>query len=128
MVFRNGFITVVFVYALIGVVNAATPDEKLQLSRGQRLFLQCKSCHEIADTKIIKTGPNLKGVVGRAVASYPGFSYSKSLQSLAFKWDEEQLGRWLEKPSQIAPATTMAYGLPNVADRKAVIAYLRSVQ
>jgi cytochrome c len=128
MAFSNKLIAISFLQFLIGTTNAAERDGSALVLRGQRLFLQCKSCHEITDTKIVKIGPNLKGVLGRPVASYPGFNYSKALQSLTFQWNDEELDRWLEKPTQIAPATTMAFiGLPTAADRKAVIAYLQSI-
>ncbi len=98
-------------------------------ARGKRLFLQCASCHEVGDSTIAKIGPTLKGVVGRPVASSPGYAYSDSLKAQSFTWDDASLERWLEKPTQVAPATTMAFiGLPSPDDRKAVIAYLQTLK
>jgi cytochrome c len=52
---------------------------------GEATFKKCKACHSIigADGTEIqkggKTGPNLYGVIGRAVASDPDFSYGDSI-------------------------------------------------
>ena len=41
-------------------------------------------------------------------------------------WDEKTLDLWLKKPSDVVPETAMAFaGLPDKADREAIIAYLR---
>jgi len=106
----------------------ATTDDP-SIARGKRLFLQCSSCHANAETTVVKIGPNLKGVFGRHVASQPGYAYSAALKSQSFDWDDVMLDRWLTAPNEVAPGTTMAFiGLPSVEDRKAVIAYLRTLR
>jgi len=94
--------------------------------RGKLLFLRCASCHNIDDTASPKIGPNLKGVIGRRAGSLPGYNYSGAMRSQTFTWDEATLDRWLTKPSELVPGTAMAFGgLPNKADRDAIIGYLR---
>jgi len=101
-------------------VHAAAP------MRGRLLFLKCASCHDISATASAKTGPNLRGVVGRRVASLPGYQYSTALRAQTFVWDEQHLDRWLTQPTDVVPGTAMAFsGLGSAADRQAVIAYLR---
>lgn len=96
-----------------------------QVARGQRLFLRCVACHDTVDSKLVKIGPNLKGVLGRQVASVPGFKYSKALAAQNFKWDEAKLHAWLQRPTAVAPGTSMVFeGMPAEADRKALIAYM----
>jgi cytochrome c len=105
----------------------AAPDPLV--AKGRRLFLTCASCHAVGDTTVVRMGPNLKGVVGRKVAAFPGYAYSASLKAQSFDWDEERLDRWLQKPTQVAPDTTMAFiGLPAADDRRAVIAYLKTLR
>jgi cytochrome c len=108
--------------------NAQTaPDPSV--ARGKRLFLQCASCHEVADSGVVKIGPNLKGIYGRHVASQPGYGYSAALKGQSFDWDDAALDRWLQSPNQVAPGTAMAFiGLPSADDRQAVIAYLRTLK
>jgi len=103
-----------------GVSVAASP------ARGKLLFLRCASCHDISSSPSPKIGPNLKGVFGRKVASLNGYPYSPALKAQSFVWNEQMLDRWLEKPSDVAPGTAMAFaGLPEKADRDAIIAFLR---
>jgi len=95
-------------------------------ARGKLLFLRCASCHNISSSQSPKIGPNLQGVYGRKVASLKGYAYSTALQAQTFIWNDETLNRWLEKPSAVAPGTAMAFaGIPEKADREAIIAYLR---
>lgn len=121
--------------SFVGLALAATAactqaqpvDEAALVTRGQRLFLRCASCHDASGSAIAKMGPELKGVIGRPVASFPGYGYSASLSALKFTWDEDHLNAWLEKPTAIAAGTTMAFeGMPAAADRAAVIAFLRA--
>ena len=113
--------------ALATCAAAARSGEVAEAAHGKRLFLRCASCHDIVGADIVKNGPSLKGVLGRKVASFPGYAYSASLSGLSFTWDEAHLDAWLEKPTSVAPGTTMAFeGMSSAADRKALIAYLRA--
>jgi cytochrome c len=94
-------------------------------TRGKLLFLRCASCHDISDQPSPKIGPNLKGVLGRKAGSLPGYAYSPAMKAQSFVWDEAALDRWLSSPSDVVPGTAMAFGgMPDKADRDAVIAYL----
>lgn len=114
--------------ALSSGCAAQVPSAEPALAaRGQRLFLRCASCHELSDSGLAKTGPTLKGVIGRRVASVPGYDYSKSLAALSFTWDEARLDEWLQRPTGVVAGTTMAFeGMPEAADRKALIAFLKA--
>jgi cytochrome c len=95
------------------------------LTRGRILFLRCASCHDVVDTTSQKIGPNLYGVVGRKVASLPGYRYSPALAAQVFVWDRAQLDRWLTNPAALVPGTMMAFaGFDSAQDRDAIIAYL----
>lgn len=125
---RSRIVQAAALLALLPPLHAqaqTAPAADPQVARGQRLFLRCVACHDIAESKLVKIGPNLKGVVGRQVASVPGFAYSAALKKLTFKWDEAKLTEWLTRPGVVAPGTSMAFeGMPVEADRKALIAYL----
>jgi cytochrome c len=97
---------------------------------GQRLFNQCRACHTINEGGRNGVGPNLHGVVGRQVASAPGFNYSPAFRGKAQEigtWSEEHLRSYLDNPSAYIPGTRMAYpgfrgNQQNLSD---VIAYLK---
>lgn len=90
---------------------------------GELLFGGCLGCHPTGGNVV---GPGLEGVLGRAVASTPGFEFSPALQALGGRWDTERLDAFLEDPQGFAPGNRMTFpGLPSPADRRALIDYLR---
>jgi cytochrome c len=127
---RAAWIATAFLIASAPNAAHAQSDEADRLvAKGRRVFIQCSACHDITDAPVAKIGPSLKGVVGRPVASVPGYRYSESLKSLSLTWDDAQLDRWLLRPADVAPGTIMAFiGLPKEEDREAVIAYLKTVR
>jgi S-disulfanyl-L-cysteine oxidoreductase SoxD len=100
------------------------------MARGQEVFKNCKSCHEIGPGAVNRAGPHLNGIFGRRAASIEGFNYSKSLQSAAsdgLVWDMQNLGAYLEDPKALVSGTRMSFrGLKDPQDRRDVLTYLRS--
>ena len=96
-----------------------------QEDRGKELFTRrCSGCHALDSNK---EGPQLRGVYGRKAASAPGFSYSAALQKAGIRWDDAALEKWLSDPEAMVPDTDMAFRLGDGEERKAVIAYLKSL-
>ena len=94
---------------------------------GEQVFKRCAACHTIDKGGANGIGPNLHGVVGRAVAAHEGFSYSSALKAKGGTWDAAHLDHFLESPMKYAPGTRMAFaGVNDPADRKALILYLES--
>lgn len=92
-------------------------------ARGAKLFNKCKACHKLEEG-VNATGPSLWGVVGRPIASMPGFKYSGALPA-GENWTPEHLMAFLEKPKKFAPGTAMSFaGLKKPQDRADLIAYL----
>lgn len=90
---------------------------------GEKVFGKCKSCHKIDGSNA--TGPHLDGVVGRAVGSVAGFSYSDPMASHGGTWNPEELEHFLTSPKGFVPGTKMSFaGLPKITDRANLIAYL----
>jgi cytochrome c len=97
-----------------------TPEE-----RGKELFLRrCSGCHA-ADSN--KEGPRLRGIYGRKSAAVPDFAYSEALKKSGIRWDDANLDRWLSDPDAMVPDTDMAFRLADAAERKALIAYLKTL-
>ncbi|MFC3119621.1 c-type cytochrome [Jhaorihella thermophila] len=90
------------------------------------MFKKCKACHKVDDSGKNGIGPNLFGVVGRAVASVEGFKYSEAMAALGGTWDEKNaLTPSLRPPKKVVPGNKMAFaGLKKAEDRAAVIAYI----
>jgi len=108
---------------------AAVPIDRLLASaspqRGAEVAKQCQACHNFEEGQGPKIGPDLYGVVGRKIASAPGFNYSSALKSKNGNWDFNALNAWLIKPTAYVPGTAMTFaGLSNDKQRADVIAYL----
>jgi cytochrome c len=112
------------------LINLRAPTAAAQSpTRGKILFLRCASCHDLTTAPSAKIGPNLRGVIGRPVASLQGFKYSPALAALNFSWDRTHLDAWLTNPNAVAPGTTMAFaGIAEAADRQDLIGYIESQQ
>lgn len=122
-------LTAVGLFAAALAVTMASPvqAQAAPAARGKILFLRCASCHAIAPNAPAKIGPNLNGVVGRKGGSVAGFHYSAAMKAKGPVWTEANLDAWLAGPTKVVPGTSMAFaGLPNPADRKALIAYLKA--
>ena len=103
------------------------------IERGEVVFQKCYACHSVVPGEIGLTGPNLAGVVGRAVAGVPGFAYSDALEALPAQghrvWTRAALDAFLMSPEDFAPGTAMTFiGLPGAKERTDLIAYLAATR
>jgi cytochrome c len=121
---RLGILAAFFLALLAGKALAAG-----DVAEGQKVFLRCLSCHQ-AVSSTNKTGPYLKGVVGRPVAGVAGFSYSDAMKAFAATgavWDEATLDRFLKDPMGVVPHTKMmAPPVRRDTERADLIAYLKT--
>jgi cytochrome c len=96
---------------------------------GLRAFVACGACHEVERGAPSTVGPNLFGVVGRDIASLPGFDYSEALRALPGAWDAAALDRFLANPELMAPGTRMgADGIADPRERADLVAYLETLR
>ncbi len=94
---------------------------------GQTLFAtQCSGCHSIVDGMSHRIGPDLHGVIGRAIASASGFEeYSAALRAQRGEWTRERLDGFLRDPQAAVPGNSMgSAGVRDDKQRAALIDYL----
>jgi cytochrome c len=92
---------------------------------GAQVAKQCQICHNLQEGQGPKIGPDLYGVVGRKVASVPGFNYTAALKAKGGTWTFDALNKWLDDPRGDVPGTAMTFaGIKNDKQRADVIAYL----
>lgn len=121
--------------ACAGALGLASPAARAAPSAagdgaaGLRGFVSCSACHEVEQGAPSTIGPNLFGVVGRDIASFPGFDYSEALRALPGTWDVAALDRFLANPEVVAPGTRMgAEGIADPRERADVVAYLGTLR
>jgi cytochrome c len=113
--------------------SAEAPIDTLLASasveHGAQVAKQCGACHNFQEGQGAKVGPDLYGVVGRKIASKPGFNYSAALKAKGGdSWTFDELNKWLKDPRADVPGTAMTFaGLSNEKARADVIAYLNSL-
>lgn len=129
--------------AALATLSLAAPSFAQDAAKGEAEFKKCKACHSIIGddgTEIQKggkVGPNLYGVIGRPVGSYPDFKYGDGILAAGAAgliWDEAMLaaylvdpGKWLEANSGDPKAKSkMAFKLAKGSED--VAAYLASVK
>lgn len=92
---------------------------------GEKAFSKCRACHKLDGSDGV--GPHLNGVVGRAVASSAGFSYSSAMAEHGGEWTPEVIQEFLLDPKASIPGTKMAFaGIKSIQERADLIAYLES--
>lgn len=96
-----------FTYAIAALSLLAAPAAAQDASAGEAGFNTCKACHSIIapdGTAIVKggrNGPNLYGVMGRAVASDLDFAYGDSILAAGAagaRWDEGNFVAYVADP------------------------------
>lgn len=95
-------------------------------ANGERLFLQCRSCHTVDASGADRVGPHLHGVFGRKAGSVEGFrGYSQALKTSGIVWDAATIDRWVADPRAVAPDNNMIFpGIRAADDRRDLVAYL----
>lgn len=94
---------------------------------GEQVAQRCAQCHDWSKGGPDKIGPNLWGVVGRARATHPGFSYSSAMMANHDPWTFDKLFVYLKSPASMVPGTKMSFaGLRSPQDRINLLAYLRT--
>lgn len=94
---------------LVGAVPTLA-DAPGNAAKGDDVYGKCRACHrvEAPDGTMIRkggiTGPNLYGVVGRKIASEPGYRYGEGIRKLAESypnavWDVHSLAAYVTDPT-----------------------------
>jgi cytochrome c len=100
---------------------AAAPSGA-DVMRGQILYeARCGGCHSLDSNRV---GPAHRGVVGRKVASAPGYAYSPAIRRLGGVWTAGRLDMWLKGPQRLAAGSRMFLSVDDPVARRDIIAYL----
>ena len=101
---------------------------KADPKKGEQDAKVCETCHNFQKGKGPKIGPDLWDVVGRKVATVPGFAYSDALKGVSGDWSYEVLNKWITDPKAMAPGTKMTFpGEKDPHKRADILAYLQTL-
>jgi cytochrome c len=135
---KEGFTIKAEETAAAGAAKPAAPVQiapllvKADPKKGEQIFHRCEACHDGTKGGPNKVGPNLWGVVGRPIASHPGFSYSAGMKKFSDgskkHWTYQLISEFITSPRKEVPGTAMGFaGLDDPQDRANVISYLRTL-
>lgn len=98
-------------FAAVATMMAAPVFAEGDAAAGEEQFnRQCVACHVVKDPdgntlagRTARTGPNLYGLAGRAVAHQDGFRYSDAVSALGETgavWNEDDFVTYVQNPTQ----------------------------
>ncbi|MGO9787547.1 MAG: c-type cytochrome [Stellaceae bacterium] len=93
---------------------------------GAQVFRACVACHTLKPDDGNRAGPTLHGIIGRRIATLPGYNFSEALKHLDIVWNPETVSKLFELgPAVYTPGTKMPdqrIGAPE--DRDALVKFL----
>ena len=95
-------------------------------ANGEKVFAQCRACHQIGPTAKNAVGPILNGLIGRKAGTVEGYNYSPANKNSGITWDEATFSEYIKDPKAKVPGTKMIYaGLKDEQRIKDLLAYLK---
>ena len=97
--------------------------------RGAEVFRACAACHTLTGDGGNRAGPTLHGIMGRRIASLPGYNFSPALKGMDIVWTPDTIARLFEiGPTAMTPGTKMPEQvITSEEDRKALVDWLGAV-
>ncbi len=71
-------------------IFAIVPGYAQDAASGEKIFVQCKACHQIGESAKNAVGPVLNGLFGRKAGMIEGYSYSAANKNSGLK-DPKQI-------------------------------------
>jgi cytochrome c len=93
---------------------------------GEKIFAQCRACHQIGESAKNAVGPVLNGLFGRKAGTIEGYNYTAANKNSGITWDEATFRDYIKDPKVKIPGTKMIYaGLKDDKRIDDLIAYLK---
>jgi cytochrome c len=95
-------------------------------ANGEKVFAQCRACHQVGETAKNAVGPHLNGLFGRKAGTVEGYNYSPANKNSGITWDEAVFAEYIKDPKAKIPGTKMVYvGLKDEKRVQDLTAYLK---
>jgi cytochrome c len=113
----------------VGAVAAGSDADPLAAyagDHGAEVFRACVACHTLSPDELNRAGPTLAGVIGRRIATLPGYHFSPALKKLDIVWTKETIAKLFELgPMTYTPGTKMPeQTIGSAEDRRALVDFL----
>jgi cytochrome c len=107
---------------LAGFSHAQAQDA----AAGEKVFAQCRACHQVGENAKNAVGPVLNGLFGRKAGTVEGYNYSPANKDSGITWDEAVFREYIQNPRAKIPGTKMIYaGLKDEQRISDLLAYLK---
>ena len=114
---------VIFSVALLAVGASARAQDA---AAGERVFAQCRACHQVGETAKNAVGPHLNGLFSRKAGMVEGYSYTPANKNSGLTWDDATFREYIKDPKAKIPGTKMVYaGLKDEKRIEELVAYLK---
>jgi cytochrome c len=116
----------------LGAVAMARPTDGLAAfgnDRGAQVFRACVACHTLDSDDGNRAGPTLAGIIGRRIATAPGYDFSPALKTMDIVWTRETIAKLFEiGPNAYTPGTKMPEQVvTDPDDRQALVDFIARV-
>ncbi|KAB0264385.1 c-type cytochrome [Microvirga brassicacearum] len=120
------FVTVLPHFVLLGAILASASASAQDAAAGEKVFAQCRACHQVGESAKNAVGPVLNGLFGRHSGTVEGYSYSAANKNSGITWDEPTFRDYIHNPRAKIPGTKMVYaGLKDDKRIDDLVAYLK---
>ena len=114
------------VYLVLGFLSLTVSAAAQDAANGEKVYAQCRACHQVGPTAKNAVGPVLNGLFGRQAGSVEGYNYSAANKTSGLTWDEATFREYIKDPKAKIPGTKMVYaGLKDEQRIKDLIGYLK---
>ncbi len=115
------------VISLIAVLGSAGAASAQDAAAGEKVFAQCRACHQVGPTAKNAVGPHLNGLIGRKAGTVENYNYTPANKNSGLTWDEATFREYIRDPRAKVPGTKMVYaGLKDEQRITDLIAYLKT--
>jgi cytochrome c len=113
----------------IGAIAGGANDDPLAAfagDRGAEVYKACVACHTLSPDEGNRAGPTLHGILGRKIATLPGYDFSPALKKLNIVWTKATVAALFEiGPMKYTPGTKMPeQRITSPEDRQALVDFL----
>ncbi len=111
--------------ATLALLAFAPAAQAQDAAAGEKVFVQCRACHQVGETAKNTVGPLLNGLFGRTAGTVEGYNYSEANKKSGIVWDEKVFAEYIANPKEKIPGTKMVYaglkGEQRIADLTAFL-------